>query len=109
MYENAKQARSVKRIDALLNTADRLLSEGAEVSDISIALLTKEAELKRTSTYKFFQTPEDIKYALASKYLVALTSHIKNSQFTLEDNTLYELCSNLVDACFVFFNDFKTI
>ncbi len=105
MYENAKQARSVKRIDALLNTADRLLSEGAEVSNISIALLTKEAGLKRTSTYKFFQTPEDIKYALATKYLVALTSHVKRSQFSLEDNTLHELCSNLVDACFDFFNE----
>ena len=104
MYENAKQARSVKRIDALLSTADRLLSEGLEVSNISIALLTKEAGLKRTSTYKFFQTPEDIKYALATKYLVALTTHVKKSQFSLEDNTLHKLCSDLVDACFDFFN-----
>jgi hypothetical protein len=86
MYENAKQARSVKRIDALLNTADRLLCEESKVSDISIALLTKEAGLK-------------------SKYLVALTSHIKKSQFSLEDNSLHKLCSDLVDACFDFFNE----
>ncbi|MEK9649753.1 MAG: hypothetical protein VW146_02260 [Gammaproteobacteria bacterium] len=103
MYENAKQARSIKRIDALLTTANQLLLEGAEVSDITIALLSQEAGLKRTSTYKFFQTPEEIKSALASKYFAELTRHIKESPFSLEQNTLNELCKTLVNECFNFF------
>jgi len=103
MYENAKQARSVKRIDALLATAEKLLNEKFNVSDLTIALLTKEAGLKRTSTYKFFQTPEEIKFALATKYFNDLASHIKNTSFQLTDNTLHELCACLVRECFVFF------
>ena len=40
-----------------------------EINDLSIANLTKVADLKRTSTYKFFPHPDDIKIALIERYI----------------------------------------
>ena len=57
MDQQPKQARSKKRIEVILETAENILVETG-VDDITIANISKISGLKRTSTYKFFQTPE---------------------------------------------------
>ena len=55
----AKQERSRKRVKIILNTARDILAESSD--EITIANIAKRANLKRTSTYKFFPSPEKIK------------------------------------------------
>ena len=64
-----KQERSKKRIETILETAENILLE-ENIDAITIANISKLSGLKRTSTYKFFQTPDSIKSALVSKYLL---------------------------------------
>jgi AcrR family transcriptional regulator len=64
-----KQERSKKRIESILETAETILLE-ENIDAITIANISKLSGLKRTSTYKFFQTPDSIKSALVSKYLL---------------------------------------
>jgi len=68
MLGKAKQKRSLDRINKILDSAESILSNGS-VDLLTIANVSKEADLKRTSTYKFFKTPDDIKLALIQKYL----------------------------------------
>ena len=68
MYDKVRQKRSLDRINKILESADSLLNNGP-VELLTIANVAKEANLKRTSTYKFFETPDDIKLALIQKYL----------------------------------------
>jgi len=49
-----------------------------EINDLSIANLTKVADLKRTSTYKFFPHPDDIKIALIGRYINELKEKLEN-------------------------------
>ena len=53
MDQQPKQARSKKRIEVILETAENILLETG-VDDITIANISKISGLKRTSTYKFF-------------------------------------------------------
>ena len=50
----AKQKRSRDRVKIIIKTAREILEDG-DVSDITIARVSKLSKLKRTSTYKFFQ------------------------------------------------------
>jgi len=68
MYDKVRQKRSLDRINKILESADSMLNNGP-VELLTIANVAKEANLKRTSTYKFFETPDDIKLALIQKYL----------------------------------------
>jgi len=68
MVGKAKQQRSLDRINKILESAESMLNNGP-VELLTIANVSKEANLKRTSTYKFFETPDDIKLALTQKYL----------------------------------------
>ena len=89
MDQQPKQARSKKRIEVILETAEKILLETG-VDDITIANISIISGLKRTSTYKFFQTPESIKAALAAKYFSELkdefsqnTSNINSSELSV--------------------------
>ena len=53
-----KQERSKKRIETILETAETILLE-ENIDAITIANISKLSGLKRTSTYKFFQTPRN--------------------------------------------------
>lgn len=75
--QKAKQKRSKERVEKILLIADQILSEG-NVADITIANVSRMAELKRTSTYKFFETPDEIKAALIEKYLDACSSNLSS-------------------------------
>ena len=59
MDQAPKQERSRKRIEVILTTAENILLENG-IDSITIANISKVSGLKRTSTYKFFQTPEAI-------------------------------------------------
>ena len=63
-----KQQRSKDRIKIILETAEKILVEQG-VEDITIANISKQSNLKRTSTYKFFPHPNDIKIALIERYI----------------------------------------
>ena len=68
MLGKPKQKRGLDRINKILDSAESILSNGS-IDLLTIANVSKEADLKRTSTYKFFETPDDIKLALIQKYL----------------------------------------
>ena len=56
MDQAPKQERSRKRIEVILTTAENILLEDG-IDSVTIANISKVSGLKRTSTYKFFQTP----------------------------------------------------
>jgi len=99
----AKQKRSQERIEKILEVADQILCSGS-ISDLTIANVSKVSELKRTSTYKFFETPDDIKMALIEKYLDACSLHLSNNLSSKVSNE-YQQC--IMDCCKVIHEFFR--
>ena len=66
--QKPKQKRSIERIKKILDASDALLDQ-RNIDSLTIAKISEFADLKRTSTYKFFETPDDIKHALIKRYL----------------------------------------
>ena len=71
----AKQQRSLERINKILDAAELILEQGT-VLDLTIAKISELADLKRTSTYKFFETPDDIKVALIQRYIESCSKEL---------------------------------
>jgi len=99
----AKQKRSQERVEKILEVADQILCSGS-ISDLTIANVSKVSELKRTSTYKFFETPDDIKMALIEKYLDACSLHLSNNLCSKVSNE-YQQC--IMDCCKVIHEFFR--
>ena len=99
----AKQKRSQERVEKILAVADQILCSGS-ISDITIANVSKVSELKRTSTYKFFETPDDIKMALIEKYLDACSLHLSNNLSSKVSNE-YQQC--IMDCCEIIHEFFR--
>ena len=68
MLGKPKQKRSQDRINKILQTAESIL-EDESTDALTIAKISEMAGLKRTSTYKFFETPDDIKLGLIQIYI----------------------------------------
>ena len=68
MIHRPKQKRSLERITKILDASETILNEEC-VDALTIARISIAADLKRTSTYKFFETPDDIKHALIQRYI----------------------------------------
>ena len=103
MYLKPKQARSKKRIDIILNTAEKIiLSEG--IKSITIANISELSGLKRTSTYKFFPTPDDIKLTLINKYINDCAIYFKNESSNIQTEHLSVVILRCVEILFNFFN-----
>ena len=68
MLGKPKQKRSQDRINKILQTAESIL-EHESTDALTIAKISEMAGLKRTSTYKFFETPDDIKLGLIQIYI----------------------------------------
>ena len=68
MLGKPKQQRSQDRINKILQTAELIL-EHESTDALTIAKISEMAGLKRTSTYKFFETPDDIKLGLIQIYI----------------------------------------
>ena len=76
--QKPKQKRSIERIKKILDASNDLLNEDG-VESLTIAKISEFAELKRTSTYKFFETPDEIKQALIKRYIQDCNTHLKKN------------------------------
>ena len=107
MDQIAKQERSRKRIEIILETAEKILLEDG-IDQITIANISNCSGLKRTSTYKFFQTPEAIKSMLISNYLnmCALDFEEKTSNINTSEPSVVVMRS--VEILFNFYSEHES-
>ena len=102
MIGKAKQQRSLDRINKILQTAESIL-EHESTDALTIAKISKVAGLKRTSTYKFFQTPDDIKLGLVQVYVENCNKALI-SNLEINKNADYATClKDSVNAIIEFF------
>ena len=102
MLGKPKQKRSQDRINKILQTAESIL-EHEPTDALTIAKISEMAGLKRTSTYKFFETPDDIKLGLIQIYIKNCNQAlITNLQ--INSNADYAAClKDSVDIMIEFF------
>ena len=107
MDQIAKQERSRKRIEIILETAEKILLEDG-IDQITIANISNRSGLKRTSIYKFFQTPEAIKSMLISNYLnmCALDFEEKTSNINTSEPSVVVMRS--VEILFNFYSEYES-
>ena len=99
----AKQKRSKFRIEKILDTAESII-ENSGVESISIAKISEISGLKRTSTYKFFQNPNQIKQLLIEKYINEITAELNNKNgdiYTKEPSVVILKCTNIMYEYFL--------
>jgi AcrR family transcriptional regulator len=68
MGVSAKQERSKLRVAKIIEAAHQILLT-QNIDDITISNLAIHSDLKRTSTYKFFANPDDVKELLVQRYI----------------------------------------
>ncbi len=100
----AKQKRSKDRVDKIISTAKSILEHG-EVADITIARISQMSNLKRTSTYKFFPTPDHIKSYLQNKLIKESSLFIDSNTQKPESNELQNILNELVTSLINYFNE----
>ena len=102
MLGKPKQQRSQDRINKILQAAELIL-EHESTDALTIAKISEMAGLKRTSTYKFFETPDDIKLGLIQIYIKKCNQGlIANLQ--INSNADYAAClKDSVDIIIEFF------
>ena len=66
METSAKQDRSKKRINKIIDAAINIVEDG-EIDDLTLAKVAEKSGLKRTSTYKFIPTVDFLKRLIISK------------------------------------------
>ena len=103
MDQAPKQERSRKRIEVILTTAENILLENG-IDSITIANISKVSGLKRTSTYKFFQTPEAIKAALATKYFMELSKDFSKRSSDINTAELSVIVLRTVEIIYDYFS-----
>lgn len=103
MDQAPKQERSRKRIEVILTTAENILLENGNDS-VTIANISKVSGLKRTSTYKFFQTPEAIKAALATKYFMELSKDFSKRSSDINTSELSVIVLRTVEIIYDYFS-----
>ena len=81
--QKPKQKRSIERIKKILDASNDLLNEGG-VESLTIAKISEFADLKRTSTYKFFETPDEIKQALIKRYIQDCNTHLEKNLIKIQ-------------------------
>ena len=99
----AKQKRSKYRIEKILDTAESII-ESSGVESISIAKISEISGLKRTSTYKFFQNPNQIKQLLIEKYINEIAEELNNKNgdiYTDEPSVVILKCTNIIYEYFL--------
>ena len=103
MDQAPKQQRSRKRIEVILTTAENILLENG-IDSVTIANISKVSGLKRTSTYKFFQTPEAIKAALATKYFIELSKDFSKRSSDINTAELSVIVLRTVEIIYDYFS-----
>ena len=100
----AKQKRSKDRVDKIISTAKLILEHG-EVADITIARISEMSKLKRTSTYKFFPTPDHIKSYLQNELIKESSLFINSNIQKIESDELQNILNELVTSLINYFNE----
>jgi AcrR family transcriptional regulator len=104
MIQKPKQKRSENRINKILDTAEIILNE-EPLTALTIAKISAAAELKRTSTYKFFETSEDIKNALIQRYIQNCNQALIQNLETNANSDYSSCLKNCVIVIIDFFQD----
>jgi len=100
----AKQERSKKRIQIILDTAEIiLLDEGLE--SLTIANISKYSGLKRTSTYKFFPTADSLKEALIIKYINDCSEYFEEKSYNINTENLSVVILRYVEILYDYFQE----
>jgi len=100
----AKQERSKKRIQIILDTAEKiLLDEGLEF--LTIANISKYSGLKRTSTYKFFPTADSLKEALIIKYINDCSEYFEEKSYNINTENLSVVIVRYVEILYDYFQE----
>jgi AcrR family transcriptional regulator len=103
----AKQERSKKRIQIILETAETiLLDQGLEY--LTIANISKYSGLKRTSTYKFFPTPDSVKEALILKYVQDCSVYFNGRSSNIHTENLSVVILRCVEILYDYFQESRS-
>ncbi|MDG2093242.1 MAG: hypothetical protein P8J72_02110 [SAR86 cluster bacterium] len=103
----AKQERSKKRIQIILETAETiLLDQGLEY--LTIANISKYSGLKRTSTYKFFPTPDSVKEALILKYVQDCSVYFNERSSNINTENLSVVILRCVEILYDYFQESRS-
>jgi len=98
----AKQERSKKRVELILQTAETiLLQEGLDA--ITVANIAKFSGLKRTSTYKFFPTTDSLKAMMIKMYLKDCENIFRNDLKQIETDQISVIVLKTVEVFYDFF------
>lgn len=104
MGVSAKQERSKLRVAKIIEAAHQILLT-QNIDDITISNLAVHSDLKRTSTYKFFANPDDVKLLLVQRYFKECSEEFRQS----DSNQKYEDLSKALEESVVrIFNFFTT-
>jgi AcrR family transcriptional regulator len=104
MGVNAKQERSKLRVAKIIEAAHQILLT-KNVEDITISNLATYSGLKRTSTYKFFANPDDVKELLVKRYI----NECSESFLKSDNNEIYDDLSKATEESVIrIFNFFSS-
>ena len=104
MGVSAKQERSKLRVAKIIEAAHQiLLTKNTE--DITISNLAIYSDLKRTSTYKFFANPDDVKELLVQRYIQECSENFLQT----DNQDIYDDLSKATEESFIrIFNFFSS-
>ena len=102
MGVSAKQERSKLRVAKIIEAAHQILLT-QNIDDITISNLAVHSDLKRTSTYKFFANPDDVKLLLVQRYFKECSEEFRQSDSSHEYEDLSKALEESVVRIFNFF------
>ena len=102
MGVSAKQERSKLRVAKIIEAAHQILLT-QDIDDITISNLAMHSDLKRTSTYKFFANPDDVKLLLVQRYFKECSEEFRQSDSNHEYEDLSKALEESVVRIFNFF------
>ncbi|MDG1203105.1 MAG: hypothetical protein P8N65_04510 [SAR86 cluster bacterium] len=102
MGVSAKQERSKLRVAKIIEAAHQILLT-QDIDDITISNLAVHSDLKRTSTYKFFANPDDVKLLLVQRYFKECSEEFRQSDSNQEYEDLSKALEESVVRIFNFF------
>ena len=102
MGVSAKQERSKLRVAKIIEAAHQILLT-QNIDDITISNLAVHSDLKRTSTYKFFANPDDVKLLLVQRYFKECSEEFRQSDSNQEYKDLSKALEESVVRIFNFF------
>ena len=104
MQNPPKQNRSKLRIQKIIETAEEiLLTEG--IDEITIANISELSGLKRTSTYKFFPTPNALKLEMSNIYMSECIKDFKSKTENIKTDNLSVVVLRCVGILYDYFDN----